>query len=441
MTVVRGVTHLEITTPPTTVTSAAAMNGILSLLAHACPVLQKLQVNTDIGRPVLADFGAFCPKLFSLKVIPTASGDTLQQLHLIIPRLTHCSCGHAQRIRSYKPGVAHMLIDDPKVVAICKALLSCSSLTHMDFGALTLTLEMWYALPPGLQGLHCSLPRSPPVDLHNLGQLQQLELYCTGGQGIDLSILLSTLRLAPKLRSLQVSDSDWKRDNTHNVRGASRNCARVFVPCTAESIPDLICLHNLVLAGLALSSSSKTGGNFAGVIFTLRDCAEGEENIMYRNGEENNMHYDGEDRNDDPTDAWNVHLLDKLPLLLKLIPPFPGFNGLEVINQRVPSPKPRPYAQHIAAKFPNLEFLRINSIYIYNNDLLWLRACTALKHLVLVDARITDVALGLLCSCLLSLNVVDISSSDSSYVSEENIDLLQRQLQAHGSKVKLSFNH
>lgn len=414
-TVIRGVTRLDIMTPSITSSSEEAMTKLSSLLAPACPALQQLQVNADVGRGLLANFGAACPNLSSLKVMTAPMGDSLRQLHCIMPRLTHCSCGYTEL-----PKHSRFYTDSPETGPCCLALLSCASLTHMDFGPHSPTPEMWQALPLCLQGLHCAIPSSPPAGLVALKKLKLLEIYCKDKYGVGIGLLVSILRGAPEVQSLILSDLGWKQvDWGHNME-ESHNHARIGVPCMQASIQDLVFLHTCVLAGLTVTSNSLRGGSFAGVSFALRSGVEGEG--------------DHPEDNEEGLSACNTE--DNISWFVAKLPPLPAFKGLELFYPSDSRNEPYSITHRVASIFPNLRSLRIHSSHIKDADLVPLRACQGLHHLLLYNARVSINSLQALCCHIASLKVLSLSS-DTDCSLEEDVEELQNVFQKWGSQVEI----
>lgn len=408
---IRSLTHLDIISPFSIRSDTAEpMAALLSLLAPMCPALQQLQVKGDVSRGLLVAFGESCRNLFSLKLVTGVSSDNLQ-LNLIMPRLTHCCyrAAHGDDTpESYPDGAYEYYRNSQDLVEpCCLALLSNTSLTHIDFGFITLRDEMWHALPPGLQSLRCALSDNmytPPADLVMMEKLQQLELCCSNGVKVDLGHLVQILSVAPAVRILHMTG--WDPDIRGNMSHSGDPHTFIEVCITRDSISDLHFLHDRVLAGLAVTSATLEGEIVAGVSLNListRKFGAVEEQFFS---------------------------------FMENLPPFPEVSGLQVRcieNTRGEYPS---ITKLIASTFPSLTCLRIGDRHIKDVDLVHLRVLAGLKFLSLPAAQLTTTALGFLCSRLDSLGVLHLTQDTKGFFVEDG-KALQRTLQEWGSHVEV----
>lgn len=412
--VVSSLTHLQLTLSSSEDHTPESMTELLSLLATACPALQQLYVEGDISMSLLAVFGASCPDISSIKMVTEALSAPSEKLQQLFPRLTHYCCQSAEGDESKDLSDVGEDVDQvtdkfADAGVSCSALLPCAPLTHMDFGMLPLTPEMWHALPQGLQLLRCCVSKTgstPPAGLRALKSLQHLELYCTHTMEVELGQVVLVLRVAPNARTLTLSSCEKNQTGPRGDEAADiQTCIRVL--CLRDSIPKLSFLHDRMLAGLGVTSNSLQERSFAGVRLMTRHRDNG--GLV----EEDNI-------------SW---FLEKLP-------PFAAFKGLELIFANNAVHREPSITQRIAAAFPNLTFLRIHSYPITNDDLVHLEGCAALQHLYLSSVEVNARGVFMLCTRLTSLEVLQLSGFRSCGF-DWQCKNVQQMLQAWGTHVKV----
>lgn len=339
------VTHLNINT---SVIGSSEMEGVpvlLGLMACACPALHELNVSGNISRDVLAAFGSSCQSLSCLTLthLTERSSTTLQQLHMLLPQLTCCRLLE----QPITFGTADLCAQ-----ACCEALLLCTSLTHLDVGSCILTAETWSALPFGLVRLKCTLGRESSKEVNKPNSLHHLDVCCDARGCVDLRSLIAALCVAPQLQRLTLCREAHA--------GPDHIMPRIYVPCMIDGAPlrqieMLMHLHNLVVAGLQVSSSLRVRDSFEGVTLSLGAGPDSDENRSV-----------GE--------------------FLARLPPFPAFAGL-VLNDRVD-----PYSEHLSLKgiattFPNLTLFVVSTKNIQIADMEELGGLKLLKKLVLASTE------------------------------------------------------
>lgn len=406
---IRGITHLELTSSVTESKSVESVSLLLSLLAVACPSLHQLQIAGDYKRGMLASFGTSCANLSCLKVLTNISDDTLEALHHIMPHLTHCCC-QLPELDDESAFSTFNATSLPDAGPCCLSLLSCTSLTHLDLGCCGLTTEMWYALPLGLRQLRCSLSSNPPARLKTLANLKLFDCYCDDAMEVDLSIVVALLCAAPQLSGLHLSG--WGHDAQGEVRGPVRHTC-VGVSCPLNDILELFLLHDRILAGLSVSCTLPCGKHFQGVILSFWNI---EDSVV----EEEELHG------------------QRVSGYLATLPAFPAFTRLEFWCPCSKSSK-LPITPTIASVFPNLTFLLVNLDKSFtNDDLVDLGACTSLQHLAFNGARVTPVALAMLCTRLVALKTLRLTSCVGAGIPITDGKELEHVLRAWGSKVEIS---
>lgn len=338
--------------------SAGEVSLLLSLLAPACPALQHLQLTGDVGRGLLAALGACSSKLTSLEVMHGVSSEALQQLHLLLPSLTHCrveGTPTSWRNSHTRP--------------CCLSLLSCISLTSLDVGSCSLTLEMWHALPESLRELGCSLPKEPLVGLRLLKSLHLFRYCCNfTGNLVHVNCLVPVLREAPNLECLVMSNG---KDNNHG----SNLVFQFYSPCASSSIPDLVYLHDRILSGLAVTS-------------TLHGVQRKHSGVTLEF-----WMYEG-----------NMGEYPSMAEYLAALPHFPAFKGVN-LDGGMQGLSMESLMQGVKAVFPNLEVLGLAKA-IRNRDLTHLNLFTALQYLTLGGAQVSLVALSILCTQMPQIKVL-----------------------------------
>lgn len=360
-TAIMHITQLILNTKSIHSSSVEDLTSLLSPLAAVCPNIKQLQLTGPVERELLAMFGTSCEQLSSLVVSDTQS-DALQQLHLIFQNLTH----------------VQFLDDD---VINCQTsltpvsgspflpILSCTSLTHVDFGSRMLAPEVWQALPPALQELHCSLKHTGEPRFPILINLQRLTLHGF----VRLEDIAAILHRAPQLTLLKLhsSESDFPD---------------IGVACFSRpksGVQDLVMLHNRILAGLEVESTCSGEPAFQGVMLWMpKDRAW---------------------RSDSVLEAWSTGSL----------PPFSAFTGVLLMDMH--------YEQlallllEFPRVFPNLQRLVIYTEQSWSDaGLMRIGACSSLQHLKLIlknGATITLAQLAMLVPRLPNLKVLCLAQS------------------------------
>lgn len=370
--------------------------AVLSQLGPACPALRHVTVTGSVGRPFLAALGASCSKLACLEVMDGRWGDELRQLHLILPALTHCKLAAEPHTVRWAP--------IPRSGACCLSLLSCTSLTSLDVGTSSLTLEMWQALPPGLRELRCALDTDPPDDLTVLRSLQHLECYChPDGNYVGLCRLAAVVHSAPHLRSLHIAGRGGEADGSSLV-------SELLVEFAPSSISDMVYLNERIANGLVATSTLCAGGVFQGVTLHIVQRS-------YRYMEE---------EEDGTVDVVAY---------FRMLPTLPAFTGLVLTSDQATENFPA-VAQGITSAFPNLRALALHLRACVNNkDLTRLGAFTALEHLSLEKADVNPSSLAMLCTRLGSLRMLRLKGCQD--VGEDDGVALQSLLLEWGSKASV----
>lgn len=174
----------------------AALSEELSLLATACPALQKLCVYGMIHKDVVQAFGLACPNLTHLDLGPhSLQKHILQQLNDLLPHVCHLAfhaaiqpcIGAGKYQKSVLSGVYH----------ISKA---CTSITHLNLGQeCAVHSSTWVLLPSSLKVLLSSAKKlnSGPAKGVILPNLEHVEWQS------DLQGVCNLLLASPKLRYLK----------------------------------------------------------------------------------------------------------------------------------------------------------------------------------------------------------------------------------------------
>lgn len=388
---IRNVTHLGITLPPS-VGSSKERQGIselLSKLGSACPALHQLMVSGDIDRSLLAASGAYCNHLTSLKVMDSVPGDALMGLHLILPQLSHCTLVPASPIYTNTDDENDFAVASPCTLS----LLSCTMLTDLDVGPCTLTPEMWHALPPGLRKLQCSFVDEEPSHLTLLTNLESLTCYCPHNNidGPSLRNLVAILHVSPNLRTVSFVSGELESSGNRLLWMAGR--------CVPSTKLNLIYLNERVETGLKIIAIPCKGAEHRGVNVWLWAG-------LHANPELN-----------EPQDASIAEFLAQLP-------PLPMITGLKTSSD-YDHPSDASITGYLADVFTNLDTLDL-SFAINSTSLRNLIRCSALQHLILGEAQVCLVSLTLLCSQLVALKSLSLSSCHGVDAAEGV--LLQQQL-------------
>lgn len=109
-------------------------------------LLKKLCLRGNTSREVLTKFGQTSPVLSSLEVSSDLACDAAQDLHTIMPALTH---------------LAVMKMGSDMSIS-CVEMLSGQNLTCIDIDQFELDPDIWLLLPFGLMHLSCSASRHTP---------------------------------------------------------------------------------------------------------------------------------------------------------------------------------------------------------------------------------------------------------------------------------------
>lgn len=384
---IRNITTLKIDTEGMNSNTAMGVATLVSLLAPAVPALQQLQVSSHVGRGLLAAFGSSCPNLSRLVVIDGGAFEALTQLHLVIPGLTHCQVEPPQVAGDWLPPVA----------PCCLVLLSCTSLTRLDVGPATLSLDMWNSLPSGLRELHCALTPEPLVGLSILS-LQTFRCSCTfSGNCIEMASLVAVLRVSPELQSLHVVG--WGLDSER-----SNFISEVYFTCSASSISDLVYLNGRVSSGLAVTSTRCAGGEFLGLNLSVSLWSDNDQYATFTE-------------------------------FLVMLPPLPAITGL-ILCSDVAEHSISAISRAIASVFPSITALVLELPQsISTQDLARLGSFTSLQHLSLQDAEVTEGSLAMLCSRLVALKVLRLERCGE--FAEEDGELLQSLLHDFSLKIEV----
>lgn len=208
-------THLFINTrlyPDTTATLntlrtmrlISSASSILAPLAKACPLLQRLHMDGDIGLEALSAFGATCPHVnYIFLSAPSIPRPILYHLHNLFPKLATLEvkefnaalddAGHEAVVESYCSDVAH-------------ALSSCAHLASLHLASLHVThASTWDYLPPSLRELTVGSLDAAPAAATTLPALEGLRCWRAHSLNapLPLAMLSRILRAAPNLRTLR----------------------------------------------------------------------------------------------------------------------------------------------------------------------------------------------------------------------------------------------
>lgn len=383
---IRGISHLQIRLQPVESSSYYGVDELLLNLAEACPAVQVLQIAGNIGRSVLTAFGVSCSNLLRLEVMEGVTSEPLGQLDLDLPNLTQCTVTAPPCIDG------HVQEADP----CCLALMSSTSLTHLDVGLSILTLEMWQALPSGLRSLHCALQDEPHAGLQILENLLHFECYCDPRMNfVDLCSLVSILRIAPGLKSVNLCNK------VRIGSGWSTVISDMVCEFAPHNIPELVYLHDRILSGLQVTSYVIGGQTFAGLNLGLCEHGLDEEN---------------HDR--------------MITEYLAMLPPFPAITGLSLSCYSKQKSMPA-IIQGVAKVFPKLVSLVLyvegdgsSDGCLKHGNIKHLEACTSLHQLSLEGDKIDPMSVVLLCSRLPSLKVLRLK--ECADLSAEHITSLQQ---------------
>lgn len=228
---------------PSSSVSEEEVAGVLSPLAGICSLMTTLVVIGDIGSTLLEEFGDACSGLVNLQTVDLPSV-TLEELGEVLPKITCTS------IKLFGRYYRHC--DRPAFYD--QAVSFCATLSVLDVGVHWLPAETWRALPPVLTELHMGaqtllgdseamfLDEDPIEDLESILPegllLPSLKTVGFNTEHMPLCLLASLIRSAPKLCSIAIND--------------------VWVPCSADQIPDLVLLHDRLSTG-ALVACNNSG--------------------------------------------------------------------------------------------------------------------------------------------------------------------------------------
>lgn len=401
---IRSITQLRIQTQRMHSSPVEKIATLLCPLAQKCPAVRKLIIVGDIGRPMLKAVGASCCNLSSLE-LTGVSASAVQQLHLIMPHLTHCCLP--------SPTATAMPLDGNKAPACCRGILSCITLTHLDIGLYTLTSKLWKALPFALQELTCCLTRKPPSSLRILPNLRRLKLQCHMVNQVNLCDAVAVIRVAPQLEGLELcGEGEASLESSSCI--VPHLSVPVFTSNPGSRVSDLVLLHQRVAAGLKVHSTLRGGGSFQGVLLSLLDDT-------LETGDE---------------DAGGF---------VASFPPFPAFTGLML--EEFKRGDVSTASKALGAAFPNLTTLVIDLfssteqdevIELENRQLVNLGGCLVLQHLCLEYVKVTPIQLAMLCPRLPFLRSLHLKQcSDFTPVEGE---LLQSMLRDWGCDVDVSVD-
>lgn len=396
---IRSITRLELESTFVYGNSTEAVAVLLTQLAPACPALQQLRVTGDIGRPVFAALGASCNSLSCLELMRGVSDEAIEHLHLLLPRLTRARYTDARVLRS-NPLIGYQL---------CNSLSESTSLTHLDIGPSILSQGMWDILPIGLRELHCSLQGDPPkCEGHRTyPALQHIKSQCGPGRQLKLSVLAAVLRLAPALQSVSLT---YKVDELSFSGILACSVAKLSVNCSPNSIPDLIFVHERVMAGLSVTAALHGEKPVDGTCLFVKHNA--------------------------PDQASQECEVEEFMLML---PPLPAVNSLVLWSVTGQSSIPS-ITQGITSSFPNLTSLSVElHTPVSNADLLHLSSLTGLQHLALDEACVTTASLLMLCNRMPQLQSLCLQDCEGLDVSDG--EELQQVLHDWGLAVKVKIVH
>lgn len=388
---IRSITHLEIDSSAVNTTCVAGVAALLYPLAAACPGMKRLTVTGNIGRAFLAAVGTSCLNLSCLVLVQTvpltipssgrlryapvrcAQGDTLRDLHQILPFLTHVRLPVA---------ADHRTSPDYTAARVLEALQSCLSLTCLDLGLCRLPSGTLQAFPPGLRVLRCFLGSILAVNLKGLENLWHLTLYSYSNGKIDMLDAVAVLRVAPHLRTLTLSG-----------KGSQ--------PLVGGALPEMP--HMILWFSHFLAIELRTG-----LVYFQRRVSAGLAVNSTVNGD---LHHDGVMllmQSDPSVTSGNV-----INDFLAYLSPLPAFISLTL---RHPKSSNFPEAiDSIAEAFPNLTSLAVDfnsceQISLKEQSdlgLACLDTCTSLRHLNL-SLKVLQVSTQLqahLCNGLSSLEI------------------------------------
>lgn len=316
--------------------------------------------------------------------------ESLTQLHQVLPTLAHCKIAAGRQWGGN---------EQPEASPCCRSLLTCTTLTSLDFYDSMPTPDVWRELPPGLRDLRCMLSATPPESLV-FGNLRSLQCNCgPAANCVLLEDIAAVLRMAPKLEVLNLVSGEASLESM-----LERPFAPAIEVCVqASTVSDLVYLHGRVSSGLAVTSALYTGGDLPG--FTLDRCFE-------------------ED------DEFGV------AEYLATLPTFdvPGaFTGLILRSYSLPCCFPS-IAKVAAARFPQVTTLviKFDDQTLGTKDLKHLVLFPAVQRLSLQNADLTGTSLAILCSRMASLTCLQVCSQDFSVSDGE---LLQDVLHESGVDV------
>lgn len=358
------------------------LTAMLARLGPACPALQRLQVDGAVERELLASFGVCCKQLSRLVVRNANHSKAFEQLHLILPCLTHCTLiptGDTDK-------------QEEREMDCCLAILTCERLVKLNVQSSKLSNESVLALPPCLKELECAMAYNPPTDpLHHMAALRRLTLHMDSHKNnVRLSTLARILHAAPGLHRLKLCGKS-QLDLCEEGPG-------ILVLCQPASIADLQLLSERTAAGLILSVEETTSGESITLKLMLNEFQPG--------------------------------FLDNLP-------PLSVFTSVQLIGSAT-KPTFDDMMQGIATAFPNLCILAVVGVRrFYDPQLSRLADCTSLRSLVLKSVDISPAGLTILCSRLPGL---DSLTMEKCRRCEHNLFSMERILQAWGLYVDVGLD-
>lgn len=171
--------------------SLAACESIVSLITAACPNVLRFGASGNLGGFVLRKFASSWPKLTKLEIMEEVlPARVLTGLFKLLPHLTLFKMKGA--------------VTEASDLACSHMLSSCASLTHLFVGWGILGVE-GVVLPAGLREVCCTdIPAMIPIGLQ-LPTLARLHLTDTVTGILEIQLLASLLRAAPRLRKLSSS--------------------------------------------------------------------------------------------------------------------------------------------------------------------------------------------------------------------------------------------
>lgn len=356
--------------------STDSLSVLLSSLAPSCTTLQHLCVVGFLGRSLLGAFGTYCSKLASLEVT-SQYRHTLQQLHMILPGLTHCTFKPCNSKQFYQESLYEVL--------------SCVSLTSINMGTIQISKKIWQALPDGLVHLTCSAPEDLLMSLKDLSCLLHFIMHCEScNNGVFLTSLMAMLQAASALQTLKMLGTEHTTEQVITLCGS----------CTSAGISDIAHLNTLIQAGLDVDFLSIHDGK--------QVCTH---DVML--------------------DICGFH-----PKLFDLNP-IPAVTCLSLQDSYE---FPKHAFQGISTVFPNLEYLCLKQLDPFSNcHLLPLVKCSKLRCLKLADMDMSPIGVTMLCSYLPLLEGLIIE--DCTDLDQAGVAHLQDVVDAWGVGAQINQEH